>query len=73
MRDEGGGRRDESEREEPSSLSDSSFRPPPSSLDSHRIEALRLYELIIAKTPKHEYTKRIEELTITPNIGAADV
>jgi hypothetical protein len=29
----------------------------------HRIEALRLYHALFEKTPKHDYRKRIEELT----------
>jgi len=38
------------------------------SLDTdHRVAALRLYESLFAKTPKHDYRKRIEELEHTPD------
>jgi tetratricopeptide (TPR) repeat protein len=30
--------------------------------EEHRLEALRLYQHLLAKTPKHDYRKRIEEL-----------
>ena len=36
----------------------------------HRTEALQLYRTFAEKTPKHEYSKRIEELT-APNLMEA--
>jgi tetratricopeptide (TPR) repeat protein len=38
----------------------------------HRTEALQLYRILAEKTPKHEYSKRIEELTATPSTEATN-
>jgi hypothetical protein len=38
----------------------------------HRDESLRLHQALVAKTPKHEYHKRIEELTAAATTEASD-
>jgi len=39
--------------------------------EEHRIEALRLYELLFAKAPKHKYRKRIDQLSAGTNTTEA--